>query len=406
MLLASLPESSRTRHHLRARSQRRVGGDRRSGAARPTSLAENAARYDGVVGVWYGKGPGLDRATDALRHANDVRRQSPGRNARFWWATIRPSKSSTVPAVSERSLAALGIPVLFPRNAREIVTMAMHGVAMSRASGCVVALKIVADVADGAWSVDDELADSTSSFPKSRWEGKPFVLPAAADGGARDSLRRRGRPLRAARRRGARLRRRQRTRRHRGRPTRARRSASRRPARRSTRCARRWATLGADDAALHRRAFALLRIGMPDPLGPARVTSVRRGARRDPRRRGQDGVRRGTGARNPLRRHRMRRGSSARGTQPGRPLIPAGGELTAGRLLGPLRRVLRDRLRVDEAGAAPPDAGIPVLRPGAPRTSVRAARTTARPRSPRAPWPAAGSGATRWSRCPPAPTAP
>src|SRR3546814_8542209 len=51
------------------------------------------------------------------------------------------SKSSTVPAVSERSLAALGVPVLFPRNAEEIITLGMQGIAMSRASGCVVALK-------------------------------------------------------------------------------------------------------------------------------------------------------------------------------------------------------------------------------------------------------------------------
>jgi indolepyruvate ferredoxin oxidoreductase len=109
--------------------------------------------HDGVVGVWYGKGPGLDRATDALRHANMY-----GANPRGGMLLLvgddPASKSSTVPAVSERSLAALGIPVLFPRNAREIVTMAMHGIAMSRASGCAVALKIVADVADGAWSVD------------------------------------------------------------------------------------------------------------------------------------------------------------------------------------------------------------------------------------------------------------
>ena len=55
------------------------------------------------------------------------------------------SKSSTVPAVSERSLAAMGVPVLFPRNAEEIITMGMHAVALSRASGCVVPLKIVAD---------------------------------------------------------------------------------------------------------------------------------------------------------------------------------------------------------------------------------------------------------------------
>ena len=137
-------------------------------------LPMGTATHDGVVGVWYGKGPGLDRATDALRHANMY-----GANPRGGMLLLvgddPASKSSTVPAVSERSLAALGIPVLFPRNAHEIVTMAMHGVAMSRASGCVVALKIVADVADGAWSVDGSDVDIDIVIPQVHWEGRPFV---------------------------------------------------------------------------------------------------------------------------------------------------------------------------------------------------------------------------------------
>jgi indolepyruvate ferredoxin oxidoreductase len=69
--------------------------------------------HDGVVGVWYGKGPGLDRATDALRHANMY-----GANPRGGMLLLvgddPASKSSTVPAVSERSLAALGFPVPVP----------------------------------------------------------------------------------------------------------------------------------------------------------------------------------------------------------------------------------------------------------------------------------------------------
>src|SRR4029079_9109612 len=91
-------------------------------------------------------------------------------------------------AVSERSLAALGIPVLFPRNAREIVTMTMHGVALSRASGCVVALKIVADVADGAWSVDSHDVDIDIVVPEILWEGRPFVYRQRSMAAPADSL--------------------------------------------------------------------------------------------------------------------------------------------------------------------------------------------------------------------------
>ncbi|MFI6045247.1 indolepyruvate ferredoxin oxidoreductase family protein [Nocardia sp. NPDC051321] len=136
-------------------------------------LPKGTATHDGVVGVWYGKGPGLDRATDALRHANMYGANANG-GVLLLVGDDPASKSSTVPAVSERSLAAMNIPVLFPRNAREIITMGLHGVALSRASGCLVALKIVADVADGAWSVDGDAGDIDIIIPEITWEGRPF----------------------------------------------------------------------------------------------------------------------------------------------------------------------------------------------------------------------------------------
>src|SRR5690606_12650832 len=147
-------------------------------------LPAGRATHDGVVGVWYGEGPGVGRATDAIRHAN-MYGVTPNGGVLLMVGDDPASKSSTVPAVSERSLAALGIPVLFPRNAAEIVTMGLHGVALSRASGCLVALKIVADVADGAWSVDGSISDLPITVPEIEWEGRPFVYkqrPMAAPG--------------------------------------------------------------------------------------------------------------------------------------------------------------------------------------------------------------------------------
>ena len=85
------------------------------------------AKYDGITGFWYGKGPGVDRATDALRHANMYGVNRRG-GAVLLVGDDPASKSSSVPAVSERSLAALGIPVLFPRNATEIVTLGLHAI--------------------------------------------------------------------------------------------------------------------------------------------------------------------------------------------------------------------------------------------------------------------------------------
>ncbi|MFC0623136.1 indolepyruvate ferredoxin oxidoreductase family protein [Kribbella deserti] len=129
--------------------------------------------HDGVTGFWYGKGPGVDRATDALRHAN-MYGVNPHGGAVLLVGDDPASKSSTVPAVSERSLATLGIPVLFPRNAAEIVTLGLHAIEMSRTSGCVVAIKIVADVADGAWAVGSAASDVAPVVPAIEWEGKPY----------------------------------------------------------------------------------------------------------------------------------------------------------------------------------------------------------------------------------------
>ena len=133
-----------------------------------------ATRYDGVTGFWYGKGPGVDRATDALRHANMYGVNRRG-GAVLLVGDDPASKSSTVPAVSERSLAALGIPVLFPRNATEIITLGLHAVEMSRASGCVVALKIVADVADGSWTIDSADLGVSPVAPAIDWDGHPYA---------------------------------------------------------------------------------------------------------------------------------------------------------------------------------------------------------------------------------------
>ena len=138
-----------------------------------TDLPTGRRRHDGVVGVWYGKAPGVDRATDALRHLT-MYGVDPTGGVVLLAGDDPAAKSSTVPAVSERTLAALGIPVLFPRNAAEVVTLGLHAVALSRASGSPVALKIVADVADGAWAVDDAVSHLDPVTPQLTWDGEPW----------------------------------------------------------------------------------------------------------------------------------------------------------------------------------------------------------------------------------------
>jgi indolepyruvate ferredoxin oxidoreductase len=128
---------------------------------------------DGAVGVWYGKAPGVDRAGDPLRHGNMC--GAHPRGGVLVLAGDDPScKSSTIPCISERTLAGFGLPVLYPGTAEEIVRLGRYGIAMSRASGMWVGMKITADVADGLFTVDGSCADVEIAVPTVEWEGTPW----------------------------------------------------------------------------------------------------------------------------------------------------------------------------------------------------------------------------------------
>jgi indolepyruvate ferredoxin oxidoreductase len=111
--------------------------------------APDGAARDGVVGYWYGKAPGLDRATDALRHANLIGTHPAG-GAVALVGGDPGAKSSTVPCASEMALADLYIPILYPADSQDILDLGVHAATMSRVSGLWTSLKISAHVADGA----------------------------------------------------------------------------------------------------------------------------------------------------------------------------------------------------------------------------------------------------------------
>ena len=92
-------------------------------------------RYHGVTGYWYGKAPGLDRATDALRHANLIG-SDPRGGAVAIVGDDPAAKSSTVPCTSEFALADLAMPTLVPADPAEVLTLGMHAVEMSARPGC------------------------------------------------------------------------------------------------------------------------------------------------------------------------------------------------------------------------------------------------------------------------------
>ena len=121
--------------------------------------ALDQSRFTGAVGVWYGKAPGLDRASDAIRHAN-LMGTSPTGGVLALVGDDPTSKSSTLPSASEHALADLAIPVLYPADAQETLWLGRHGVALSPVSGLWVAMKMVTEVADGAGTCDLDLVDT------------------------------------------------------------------------------------------------------------------------------------------------------------------------------------------------------------------------------------------------------
>ncbi|MEX2654586.1 MAG: indolepyruvate ferredoxin oxidoreductase family protein [Acidimicrobiia bacterium] len=127
-------------------------------AARPD------ARYDGVLGVWYGKAPGLDRATDAIRHGVFAG-TSPLGGVIALVGDDPAAKSSTMPSSSDAALVDLHMPILYPGNTTECLELGLHAAAISRASGLWSAMKIVTPVADGSATVDFPVLDRAPVIP-------------------------------------------------------------------------------------------------------------------------------------------------------------------------------------------------------------------------------------------------
>ncbi|WP_459645095.1 indolepyruvate ferredoxin oxidoreductase family protein [Kineococcus sp. NUM-3379] len=325
-----------------------------------TELPGGFRDHDGVVGLWYGKGPGVDRSGDVLRHAN-LYGAHPRGGVLALAGDDPASKSSTVPCVSERTLAAYGLPVLYPRDAEELVVLGLHGIALSRASGCWVGLKIVSDVADGLFTVDRDFAAVRTHVPELEWEGRPWTYAQRRMGVPTDSL------LAEADLLGPRW-------------AAVEAYAAANPLDEVTLdppaavlglvapgaqydvLRQALASLGLDDAALSRAGVRLMRVGMPYPLGRSVLTRLARGVERvvvveektafvETQVRdllyGTPGAPAVLGKRDAA----------------GRPLVPAGGTLTADLLTAPLRRVLAGLVELPRERVA-----LALTPVGAPRT--------------------------------------
>ncbi|MEE3000746.1 MAG: indolepyruvate ferredoxin oxidoreductase family protein, partial [Pseudomonadota bacterium] len=113
------------------------------------------AKYDGVFSIWYGKGSGVDRSGDALKHGN-LAGTSPNGGVLVIAGDDQGAKSSTTAHQSEQALIAAMIPILYPASVQEYIDYGLKGFAMSRFSGCWVGFKAVGDIIESTASVSVE----------------------------------------------------------------------------------------------------------------------------------------------------------------------------------------------------------------------------------------------------------
>ncbi len=123
------------------------------------------AEYDGVVGIWYGKGPGVDRCGDVFRHGNTAGSAKNG-GVLCLAGDDHGAKSSTVPHQSDHAFISALMPYLYPSSIHEMIEMGLLGIAMSRYSGCWVGMKVITETVETTAEID--LTD----------EMTPFVIPA------------------------------------------------------------------------------------------------------------------------------------------------------------------------------------------------------------------------------------
>ena len=115
------------------------------------------AKYDGVFGMWYGKGPGVDRCGDVFKHANIIGTSKHG-GVLALAGDDHAARSSTLPHQSDHALIAAMMPVLYPAGVQDVLDFGLLGWAMSRYSGCWIGFKTIAETVEssGTVSVDPD----------------------------------------------------------------------------------------------------------------------------------------------------------------------------------------------------------------------------------------------------------
>jgi indolepyruvate ferredoxin oxidoreductase len=123
------------------------------------------ARYDGVCGIWYGKGPGVDRSIDVLRHANFAGTSKHG-GVLLLTGDDHGAASSTTAHQSELNLQSIGMPMLHPATVQEYLDYGLIGFALSRFSGLWVGFKCLTTTVESSASIEVDPARLQFMLPE------------------------------------------------------------------------------------------------------------------------------------------------------------------------------------------------------------------------------------------------
>jgi indolepyruvate ferredoxin oxidoreductase len=125
-------------------------GTQQMGFAPPGS-----AKFDGVFGIWYGKGPGVDRCSDVFKHAN-MAGTTPWGGVLAVAGDDHVAKSSTAAHQSDHIFKACGLPVFFPASVQEVLDLGVHAIALSRFAGVWSGMKTIQEIVESSATVDIE----------------------------------------------------------------------------------------------------------------------------------------------------------------------------------------------------------------------------------------------------------
>lgn len=106
-------------------------------------------KYDGVFGIWYGKGPGVDRCSDVFKHAN-MAGTTPWGGVLAVAGDDHVAKSSTAAHQSDHIFKACGLPVFFPASVQDILDQGLHALALSRFAGIWSGMKTIQEIVESS----------------------------------------------------------------------------------------------------------------------------------------------------------------------------------------------------------------------------------------------------------------